>query len=353
MQINKIAPKVVSTLKKSASKARSSVSAGVTRIGENIEKGGKWHGINKFVQGEGINPGRGAFLVLITTCTLIPRLLKARDDDEKREILTRDIATILTICFAMKGLEAGFSKLASKKSGLNLVQDSLPKNANPLRKFFGYFKEQNGVSALSGDEISALYTGMADKNVFVNTLKYIKDKNGDLGKVLTIDRKSNKPSVIERFVSKITKKPQKQQGDLTSAVLDLFKTDKVDDILNMGNEKIFNHITNVDENNEALKNILELFKNEKTSPFAKFANNIGAIFKTISLGIVVSFLGFGLPKINEKMTRDKYFSKDGQGLKAQFENPTTPLGKSSFKVLNSFDNEEKKIYQNFLGKIKN
>ena len=110
MKINSLAPKISNNFNDS-----------LIKLGRRVRKEGSFASkLNKFTEGRGMNPGRGAFLALISVCTLIPRFMQARDADERSEILRRDVTSILTITFAMKAIKAGLSALMAKKSGLQI-----------------------------------------------------------------------------------------------------------------------------------------------------------------------------------------------------------------------------------------
>ena len=80
MKINSIAPKISNM-----------IGTSITNLGIASQKSGSMADkLNNFTEGRGMNPGRGSFLALIFSCTLIPRFLKARDADEKSEILRRE-----------------------------------------------------------------------------------------------------------------------------------------------------------------------------------------------------------------------------------------------------------------------
>ena len=160
MQINKISQAATKVSKKVGEVILSNKpsQAGAKKV---LEKA------NKFLQGESYNPGRGAYYLLMGGFVIAPRLLKAREPDEFREILTRDTVTVLTILFAMKGLQSGMCNLAQKKSGLVLVKDLVGKDAKKLQRLKGYLNPEGGILPLGSDEIAARYSRYHSKRSFV------------------------------------------------------------------------------------------------------------------------------------------------------------------------------------------
>ena len=326
MRINSLAPKI-----------SNAVGAGLTKLGKAAQTNGSMASkLNKFTEGRGMNPGRGAFLALIFACTLIPRFLKARDADERSEILRRDVTTILTISFAMKAIKAGLSDLMAKKKGLPMTFTNIPENAPWYKKALGYF-QQKGRTAFSADDITANYANIDGKDTLTRMLGFVDDNKGNVGKVLTFDRA--KPGSL---FSK-----QRADGALTLAAKKLLGEDF--DFTKPGKE-IIAAIQAKDASNSAFAEISNVLKDAETNPVSQFAKGIGSKFETVAFIAVIAFLGFGLPKLNEKMTKNKYFSKDGSGLKSQYENPNTPIPYVNTKSsLSSLNTNQRMVFQSFLG----
>lgn len=325
MKISNIAPKITSGLKNAT-----------LNLGKNVQNKGSFASkLNKFTEGRGINPGRGAFLALIFSCTLIPRFLKARDDDERSEILRRDVTTILTITFAMKAIKAGACGLMAKKSGLPLTYTNIPKSANKLKKALGFF-QQKGTTAFDADQIAANYSNINGKSEFTRFLKFIDENDGNVGKVLTFDKAKPKSP----FKNKQT------DGVLTAAAKKLLGEDFD---FSRPNKEIIEEIRNKDTDHKGFKAIAKALNNGEDNPIAKFAKGIGAKFETASLAIVVAFLGFGLPKLNEKMTKDKYFNNNG-ALKTSYEDPNSKVPRR--EVINTMNTNQRMVFQPFLGAYK-
>jgi len=324
--VNSIAPKI-----------SNAVGEGLVRLGQASQKSGSFvDKLNKFTEGRGMNPGRGAFLALIFSCTLIPRFLKARDADEKSEILRRDVTTILTITFAMKAIKAALSDLMAKKKGLPMTFTNIPDSAPWYKKALGYF-QQKGRTAFSAEDIAANYANIDGKDTLTRMLTFVDDNKGNVGKVLTFDRAN--PS---SFSAK-----KRVDGALTLAAKKLLGDDF--DFTKSGKE-IIAAIQSKDAANSAFAEISNILKDVDTNPVSQFAKGIGSKFETVALLVVIAFLGFGLPKLNERLTKNKYLDKDGKGLQAHYANPNTPVPNIQNRpAISTLNANQRMVFQNFLG----
>ncbi len=255
------------------------VKKAVSNLGAKVCSSTKLQKINKFFEPDGISIAPYAFMGLISGFVVAPRVVKARDDDERREILTRDVLTVATLLFAMKALSAGFSKIASKKTGLVLTNGKLDKNAGILKKLGAYFHPNGGISAMSSDDIISKYTHIEDKKTLGNFLDYIHTNEGDVKKVLMADAKKSGP---------LSKAAKEVLGE---------------NIGDMKAEDIIQKIKSADEG--TLSGLIEILKS-KNNPLVKTAKGVNAWLQASSLGVIVSFLGFGLPAINRAVTNKKY-----------------------------------------------
>jgi len=321
MKINNVAPKISNTF-----------SEGLIKLGRKVQTKDSFASkVNRFTEGRGINSGRGAFLALISICTLVPRFLQARDNDEKSEIVRRDVTTILTITFAMKAIKAGLSVLMAKKSGLPLTFTNIPDNANKFKKALGYF-QQKGTTAFSAEDITANYTNIDGKETLTRFLSFVDNNKGNVGKVLTFDR---------------AKSAKGKDGVLTMAAKKLLGENF--DFTKPGKE-IIAAIQSKDASNSAFEELSNILKDTNTNPISKFAKGIGAKFETAALLTVVAFLGFGLPKLNEKMTKNKYLKDDGK-IQDTYKDPNINLPYTK-PVYNTLNTNQRMLFQNFLGSYK-
>lgn len=359
MQINKVTSYATKAVRKVGETITSNKPNGAT-LRKGLSK------INNFVQGEGYNPGRGAYYTLISAFVVAPRLLQAREPDEFREILTRDIVTILTILFAMKGLKSGMCAAAQKKAGLPLVKDLVGKDASKLKRLGGYLNPEGGIIALNSEEILTRYSRLKDKDSLIKTLDLIDKEGGNISKVFQIEKKQGLVSAIKNMI-----KPAKEGAEKTP-LLNAAKKMFGEDFTSKSNAELIDAIKNIAPDNKvALEGLEEVIGtkgalgeeavklagdkvkkgilNSKNNPITYYARNIASNFETISLGLTAGFLGFGLPKINEKMTMKRHMNQP-QSSQGRAESPISlqPAQGQIFKNLNG-RKEEMKAFQSFMG----
>ncbi len=393
MQINKITSAVTRGTRKVGEAILNEKPEGA-KLSQGLKK------VNNFFQGESYNPGRGAYYALMSGCVIAPRLMKAREPDEFREILTRDVVTVLTILFAMKGLKSGMCTAAQKNAGIPLVRDTLGKNVSKLKRLGGYLNPEGGIIPLNSNEINSRYSRIFTKDEFVNTLKTVDSEGGEIGKMLSVETKEGffgklfpkkgkktplfdaaKKMFGDDFESKsnqeIIKMAENITADNKTALEGLeavvgskpFGQDVFDKSVAAGAKKAYDEAAKLSAEKgissekaaEAAQAAADAYKKSRAdsiqtgilngdkNPITYYARNIGANFETLSLAITAGFLGFGLPKVNEKLTMKKHLNKPGTNItrNAQPEGscPVTGAG----IIYNSIKDEEKSAFQAFMG----
>lgn len=314
-------------------------------LGEKVapDTGSKLSKLASNVESDWINVARPIFYVLITCFTLIPRVIEStkRDIesskknggpvqwDETINNLRRDVTTILTILFAMKGLGAVMAHRASKSSGIVLTNKILPDDAKFFDKFKNFLSPDHGVQVLSKKQNTAQMSSFANMDELMRFFRDTEDKQGNLHKLLHIDAKA-KDGEAPAFYNAA----KKVFGDIIEK--EDLKADDLEKVLSESAGKI-------DEND--VNELLGILNDTKKNPLLKFGNKINAIFETVSLAIVTAFLGFGLPKLNELLIKRKYL-KDSNTLK----NPDMQI--PDYSILNNLKPVEKQTYQYFLGNMK-
>lgn len=314
-------------------------------LGEKVapDTGSKLSKLASNVESDWINVARPIFYVLITCFTLIPRVIEStkRDIesskknggpvqwDETINNLRRDVTTILTILFAMKGLGAVMAHRASKSSGIVLTNKILPDDAKFFDKFKNFLSPDHGVQVLSKKQNTAQMSSFANMDELMRFFRDTENKQGNLHKLLHIDAKAKdgQAPVFYNAAKKVF-------GDIIEK--EDLKADDLEKVLSESAGKI-------DEND--VNELLSILNDTKKNPLLKFGNKINAIFETVSLAIVTVFLGFGLPKLNELLIKRKYL-KDGNTLK----NPDMQI--PDYSILNNLKPVEKQTYQYFLGNMK-
>lgn len=297
------------------------------------------------VESDWINVARPIFLGLITTCTLIPRVIQsAKRDiesskknggpvqwDETSNILRRDVTTIITILFAMKGLGSIMAHNASKRSGIVLTNKVLDDKTNPFKKFVEFFNSEGGVKVLSKKQNTAQMSSFANGDELARFFTSTEAQKGNLHKILNIDAnaKGDKTPVLFNAAKKLFgEELVKKEGVSAQELNDVLKA-KAD--------------------SQELKDFLAILNDTKNNPLLGFANKINAIFETVSLALVTGFLGFGLPKINELIIKRKYL-KDNNTLQAKYQDPNVQI--PAYNLLHNLKPMEKQAFQYFLGNMK-
>jgi len=279
-----------------------------SNIGSNFAKSKTLQKVGKFFEADGFNMGGAAFNTLILSAVVAPRMIQARDADERREILTRDATTILTLLFAMKGLKAGFSKAMSKVNGLVLTNKGAAEGKNVVAKAFDYIKP-SGISSLSSGQITSKYGQISTKDELVKLLEYVKNGKGNIAKVLNTGKEL--------------------AGETAHALGDISKK---------GADEIIDMVKKAPE--EKLSGILNILKDVE-NPLTKAGKKVNALLEAGSLGIIISFLGFGLPAINKKITEKNHMKN-----KVLNREPLpAPLFNNSLKITPN----QKEVFKQFLG----
>lgn len=316
-------------------------------IGEKVAPGqNTWLSKNAAsLESNWINVARPIFYTLITGFTLVPRLIQStkRDIesskknggpiqwDETSNILRRDITTILTILFAMEGMGAGMGLAASKKSGIVLTSDILRKEDSFFKKFIKIFNPEGGVKVLSKAENTAQMSNFADLDQVIRFLEKNDENNGNLYKLLHIDSKGNNGN----------------SGLLFNAAKKVFG-----DIIENKDIKATALRAAIEQNKpdeKDVKELLNVLNDTAKNPLLNFANKLNAIFQTVSLTIVTSFLGFGLPKINDFIIKRKYLKNDNT-LQPKYADPNVNI--PAYSILKNLNPQEKATFQYFLGNSK-
>ncbi len=279
--------------------------------------------VNGVIQGEGINPGRGAYHFMMWGCVIVPRLLEAREPDEFREILTRDVTTVATMLFAMKGIKAGMCASAQKEAGMNLVSDTVGHDAGTLKRLAGYINPEGGIMPLQSGEIVARYSNIKDKETLLNMLKTLDKEGGHIGKMFSVEKQEGIFDKVKRF---ITNDKSEKSTPLLDAAAKMFQVSNKEELAKMSNADLIKAVEKVDSANpEAYQGMLEIIGtssvnaakqagmrttegilNKADNPITDYARRLSANLETMSLGVIVGFLGLGLPKINEITTKKKH-----------------------------------------------
>lgn len=216
---------------------------------------------------------------------LLPRLIKARDNTERAEILQRDVTTIIIMMIGSFSLRNIMSTLSAKKSGYALVQGN--HKANPFVQALNLFNPFGSTNIFSSSQLVSKYSKIDDyKEGFYGFSKFLNDNGGDAKKFFTSDKKLNK--VVEDLYKQF--KPDKGASN--------FKEATKNDIAEM-----FKHINTLNDKSDILQELTGLFQ-KTDNTFVKKAKFMNSFFDFLSTFLFIPlFLGVALPKINEKTVR--------------------------------------------------
>lgn len=296
----------------------STISTGVETLGKTVNNSENLKKVGKFFDPNGKSVSSGVFLALMLSCVLFPRMLNARDKTEKREIFTRDAISISTMLFAMKGINGGLAKGAQKKMGVVLTDMVVPKEMNIFKKFLQFVKPNGGVNILSTEQLVSKYK-VETPGALIGLLDFIEGNGGNVEKALTIDAKSKKAALAplvkklmgENFNGKITKET------VTGAI-------------------------NNKNNSKVVGQIIDILSKEESNPLLKNAKFVNSGLKTLTLAVIVSILGIGLPKLNIFLSK-KLDKKEHEN------NTARPEHKKENIFIKRLTDAQVKTFQNFLG----
>lgn len=254
------------------------------------------------LESDWINVARPVFYALVSVFTLGPRFAQsikrdvanAKENgtknqwDETKNIARRDVTTILTILFAMKGLSSVMASSASKKSGIMLTNKAFDKDSSLFQKFKDALSPDGGVIANS-DKFNASRLSNFNNVDEITRLFNDNEKNlgvGSMNKIINLGAKGDEKTKLQTIM----------EGLLGS-----------DAISNKALEaKTVEKALKAPENKQYADELLNLMNDKNNNPLLKAANRSNALYKNISFVLVAAFLGFGLPKLNEFLIKRKY-----------------------------------------------
>ena len=217
---------------------------------------------------------RTMFFLVATIFLLGGRFIKSRDNDERREVVTRDVPAIALSVAGAPMANKAMAYAVTKKTGVPII-------------------------TLDGAK------GFMNANF--TSQKQLIDWYSDLGK-----------NPLVNFAETVNK----HGGNLQKVFKKLGFTDKLNAITNAtDNNAILNAINDAKANNtEAYKLLEEAMKSlGKDNKLLKFARNAQASVKIAGIGLTAAILGFFLPRLNIVMTRNKYKKRVNEGKMQQNE----------------------------------
>ena len=342
MDIQKITTPVTRTIR-NVSRATGRAIQGKSDLAQTASKV-----FNKFEANNGDNSFYG-LATIMSLFVLIPRVtsaLKRNPDnkeatkDEIREILSRDIPTIVIILFGLKSMNSVIANITTKITGIPMVNKPykkvLGKDAGSIgdrlknlgSNILATINPKGGSMALSSTDVEKRYSNLPNKESVIKLLDDVENCGGKkesvYGKIKeSVDTYLNK-KIEHNKLSSASNKKEIAEG--LQKKKEFFKNLSLDDFANLSKE------------NE--EEVITALSNKETNKLAFTVNTVNANLKNLALAIEVGFLGFGLPALNQKRLKEKYLTEK-------------PVGEQKGETFSPFNDkhikaQEVKLYKNFL-----
>ena len=376
MDIQKIGQKIASSqVVKNAAKYANNATTKLGGVIENVlEKSPKKDIYSKIIntlEPTGTNNAFIPMATLMVGTVIVPRVLTAakRNPDDKEatkdeitEILFRDVQTVLIMLFALKSINSIVAALASKSSGLPMTNKpyleifnnkdkglkGISEKANefihnPIDKLkkiatniLDTLHPTKGVITLTNDEFVSNYSGFGNSAQISKMFDKIKDQKGN-------------PDKIFNKVMNILIKKQKiaisQQEDLTRAGFTI-ANNKAQSILEALIELKEKGLKGLKEENlnKDVENLLVHFFQKEDNRLVLDAKGLNAALRTAALAFEATYLGFGLPALNQKRLEKKYLSNEAKNTlsSAREQASATTINSKTIKA------NEVKIFNKFI-----
>ena len=251
---------------------------------------------------------RGMFFVVGTCFMLGGRFFESRSNDEKREVVTRDVPAVALSVAGAPLINKSVAYAVSKKTGVPIV--SLGEKKNMMSAVFS-----------SQKQLVDWYSELGE-NALVNFSETVNKHGGNLRKVF------------------------KKLGF----------TDKLNAITNAADNKgILDAIKDAQTNKTEAFNVLEnaMKSLDKNNNLLKFAKKTQAYVKLGGIAFMAALLGYFLPHLNIVTTRKKYQKKLEEGKIDQATymmrmQRTSPVFRVSNGILSFHRTSAQKTFKNML-----
>ena len=273
------------------------------------------------------------FFLVATLFMLGGRFVKSRDNDEKREVITRDVPAVALSAAGAPLINKAVAFAVSKKSGIPIVT--------------------------LGDADAPLFQIGKDKA----TGEY-RHKFGKQGELLCSNFVSQKQLIdwysdfgtMDNALVNFSETVNKHGGNLRKVFKKLGFTDKLDAITNsVKNDEILNALKESQANkSEAFAGLEKALKEAGSdNKLVKYARKSHAYVKLGGIAFMAALLGYFLPHLNIVTTRKKYQKKLDEGKISQddFQKRmmrTSPVFRVSSGVLSFHNKSAIKTFKNLL-----
>ncbi len=352
------------------------------KINNALERHPKADKFLKMIEPTGANNAFLGMSSLMVGTVIVPRVLTAKKrnpdnkeatKDEIKEILFRDVQTVLIILFFLKAMNSGIAAITTKKKGLPLTNKPFDKLfesqttgfkgikdkagelvSHPIKKaktvgknLLNMLHPTKGVIALTNEECTSKYSNFNSMEEIGKMLDEIDCNGGKSDKVFdSIINSLIKQQNIE--IENANKASLAANGLGKDAIKEMQKGLEQLEELKQGKIEGFKQFIAAVNNGEISKDdfrvkvLLNFFKDGENA-LVEEALDLNATLRSIALFIEMTYLGFGLPALNEKRLEKKYL-KDG----AKLQQPEQKSDNYSKLINNNIKAQEIKLYHNFL-----
>ncbi len=230
---------------------------------------------------------------------LLPRGLRAvnraqidengkKDYTELYEILIRDLASSLSVIFAVPMLTRAFVTSYENKTGFVLMHKD--RTQSKWKNFIDLINPYSKAHVLTNKEIEALYYGVDSSEKITNFCKYIDKNNGDLQKVFA--KSEHASEVFNEHTLKLSDIENLGKKEKNAKIIEMF-------------EKLNKDSNNKEELNRSIKKLMQdsglKSKSNKLLSYAKGLNSMPAAIATFIISPII--LGWFIPTITYANTR--------------------------------------------------
>lgn len=222
---------------------------------------------------------REAFLFISIFFLMGGRFIESRGEDERREVLTRDIPAVVIAGYGAAALNNYMGSLATKLSGIPVMQVSKEKHEGPLAKLLGKEGQEKTVNKFASQkQVIDWYSGLEE---------------------------------LQNPLITFSETIQRHKGNIEKAIKVLGLSDKLKNITgkeNATNEEIITALKKAQEAKDKNFDILEgkIKELKADNKLVKKARNIQACVKLGGIAVVAGILGYFLPRLNIVTTKKKY-----------------------------------------------
>ena len=275
---------------------------------------------------------RTMFFLVATVFMLGGRFFESRSNDEKREVVTRDVPAVALSVAGAPMINKAVAYAVTKKSGVPILT-----NGNPDDPIISIGKDKSGKPKFTlGKQGKIFSSSFASQKQIIDWYSGLENMDDALVNFSeTVDKHGGK---LEKVFKKLG------LSDLLHSV-----TDKKD------NKSILDAIKEAKANgSEGFKNLENALKAvPQDNNLLKFAKKAHAYVKLGGIGFMAATLGYFLPHLNIITTKKKYQKKldEGKISQADFDirmQRTSPVFRVSSGILSFHRSSAQKTFKNLL-----